>query len=113
MEQATPLGTRSVPAGSFAAFDSVWGDRAGGRRTRIARFAEIGKVIGEQTADSAAVSRADSYPRRIRLVPLQLPLLETLGFDGMVFRAGETYDFSIWTRAHGKALPVQSRTDWR
>ena len=25
----------------------------------------------------------------------------------MVFRAGETYDFSIWTRAHGKALPVQ------
>lgn len=70
-----------VPAGSFAAF-------AVGEKSPVAienphyATAEIGSVDGGS------------------------PALENLGFDGMVFRAGETYHFSVWTRVHGNELPL-------
>ena len=71
-----------VPAGSFAAF-------AVGEASPVAvenphyAVAEIGSVDGGPVA------------------------LENIGFDGMVFRAGETYDFSVWTRVHGEELPLE------
>ena len=95
-----------VPAGSFAAF-GVGETAPVAEENPHYAIAEIGKVGGEQTADSA-VSRADSaLSQTDSACTPAAPALENLGFDGMVFRAGETYDFSIWTRAHGKALPVQ------
>ncbi len=95
-----------VPAGSFAAF-GVGETAPVAEENPHYAIAEIGKVSGEQTADSA-VSRADSaLSQTDSACTPAAPALENLGFDGMVFRAGETYDFSIWTRAHGKALPVQ------
>ena len=95
-----------VPAGSFAAF-GVGETAPVAEENPHYAIAEIGKVSGEQTADSA-VSRADSaLSQTDSACTPAAPALENLGFDGMVFRAGETYDFSIWTRAHGKTLPVQ------
>lgn len=95
-----------VPAGSFAAF-GVGETAPVAEENPHYAIAEIGKVSGEQTADSA-VSRADSaLSQTDSACTPAAPALENLGFDGMVLRAGETYDFSIWTRAHGKALPVQ------
>ena len=95
-----------VPAGSFAAF-GVGETAPVAEENPHYAIAEIGKVGGEQTADSA-VSRADSVLSQTdSACTPAAPALENLGFDGMVLRAGETYDFSIWTRAHGKALPVQ------
>ena len=95
-----------VPAGSFAAF-GVGETAPVAEENPHYAIAEIGKVGGEQTADSA-VSRADSaLSQTDSACTPAAPALENLGFDGMVFRAGETYDFSLWTRAHGKALPVQ------
>lgn len=69
-----------VPDGAFASFSIRTG-------APVARENPHYAVI-ETSCDSAA------------------PSLENVGFDGMVFRAGETYDFSVWTRAHGDALPV-------
>ncbi|MBW3092460.1 alpha-L-arabinofuranosidase [Bifidobacterium sp. 82T10] len=70
-----------VPAGSFAAFGVR---EAAPVATENPHYAvvEVGSVDGGPVA------------------------LENIGFDGMVFRAGETYDFSVWTRAHDRELPL-------
>ncbi|MCI1219766.1 MAG: alpha-L-arabinofuranosidase [Bifidobacterium sp.] len=69
---------RNVPAGSFAAFSL--GDR---------------NPVAVQNPHYAVVE--------VDVAPASL---ENLGFDGMVFRAGETYRFSLWARAHGEELPL-------
>ncbi|KFI54218.1 alpha-L-arabinofuranosidase C-terminal domain-containing protein [Bifidobacterium callitrichos] len=76
-----------VPAGTFAAFAIRDVAPVADENPHYA-VAEIGKV-GEPGDPLIAA-----------------PALENVGFDGMTFRAGETYDFSIWTRAHGTALPI-------
>lgn len=70
-----------VPSGSFAAFGVRENDPVATENPHYA-VAEIGSVEGGA------------------------PALENLGFDGMVFRAGETYHVSVWTRAHGEQLPL-------
>ncbi|KAA8815417.1 alpha-L-arabinofuranosidase [Bifidobacterium callitrichos] len=75
-----------VPEGTFAAFAIRDVAPVADENPHYA-VAEIGKV-GESGDPSAA------------------PALENVGFDGMTFRAGETYDFSVWTRAHGRGLPI-------
>ena len=96
-----------VPAGSFAAF-GVGETAPVAEENPHYAIAEIGKVSGEQTADSA-VSRADSaLSQTDSACTPAAPALENLGFDGMVFRAGETYDFSIWTVPTAKRCPCKS-----
>ncbi|MCH9276578.1 alpha-L-arabinofuranosidase [Bifidobacterium amazonense] len=70
-----------VPAGSFAAFGVREAAPVAVENPHYA-VVEVGSVDGGPAA------------------------LENIGFDGMVFRAGETYHFSVWTRAHGKELPL-------
>ena len=76
-----------LPAGSFAAF-GVGETAPVAEENPHYAIAEIGKVGGEQTADSA-VSRADSaLSQTDSACTPAAPALENLGFDGMVFRAG-------------------------
>ncbi|NEG88784.1 alpha-L-arabinofuranosidase C-terminal domain-containing protein [Bifidobacterium aerophilum] len=70
-----------VPTGSFAAF-----------------------AVGEKAP--VAVENPHYATVEIGSVDGGSPALENLGFDGMVFRAGETYHFSVWTRVHGNELPL-------
>ncbi|MBT1172769.1 alpha-L-arabinofuranosidase [Bifidobacterium sp. MA2] len=71
-----------VPAGSFAAFAIRDKAPVADENPHYATV-EVGSVAGGA------------------------PALENVGFDGMTLRAGETYAFSVWTRAHGEALPVE------
>ena len=72
---------KTVPAGSFAAFGI-------GERSPLAvenphyAIVEVGRVDGGA------------------------PALENIGFDGMTLRAGETYDCSLWARAHNGPAPI-------
>lgn len=69
-----------VPAGSFAAFDVL-------------------------TADPVAQENPHYASVEVEQAPVAL---ENVGWDGMVFRAGETYDFSAWMRAEaGTVMPVE------
>ncbi|NEG71939.1 alpha-L-arabinofuranosidase [Bifidobacterium ramosum] len=72
---------KTVPAGSFAAF-----------------------ALGEK--NPVAVENPHYAVVEVGSVAGGAPALENLGFDGMVLRAGETYHFSVWTRVHGKQLPL-------
>ena len=71
-----------VPAGSFAAFDVL-----------------TDNPVAEENPHYASVE--------VEQAPASL---ENIGWDGMVFRAGETYDFSAWMRisnnCEASALPV-------
>lgn len=71
-----------VPAGSFAAFDVL-----------------TDNPVAEENPHYASVE--------VEHAPASL---ENIGWDGMVFRAGETYDFSAWMRissnCEASALPV-------
>ena len=68
-----------VPAGSFAAFDVL-----------------TDNPVAEENPHYASVE--------VEQAPASL---ENIGWDGMVFRAGETYDFSAWMRVRSEsAMPV-------
>ena len=71
-----------VPAGSFAAFDVL-----------------TDNPVAEENPHYASVE--------VEQAPASL---ENIGWDGMVFRAGETYDFSAWmcisSNCEASALPV-------
>ncbi|MBW3082110.1 alpha-L-arabinofuranosidase C-terminal domain-containing protein [Bifidobacterium phasiani] len=74
---------KPVPAGSFAAFGLRAADPVAEENPHHARI-EVRSVAGGPVG------------------------LENTGFDGMVFRAGETYRFSMWARtASGGAMPVR------
>lgn len=73
---------KPVPAGSFAAYGVRDVDPVAMENPHYARV-EVGSVAGGPVG------------------------LENTGFDGMVFRAGETYHFSAWLRGMSGTIPVK------
>lgn len=100
-----------VPAGSFAAF-GVGETAPVAEENPHYAIAEIGKVSGEQTADSAVSRPIRPYPRRIRLVPPQLPLWKTSVSTAWCSAPARPTIFHLDPCPRQSAARA-SRTDWR
>lgn len=63
-------------------------------------------AFGVSTDDPVASENPHYAVVEVRNAPASL---ENVGFDGMVFRAGETYRCSLWTRVSGEtgAMPIE------